>query len=44
MFTETGIYWLMLFATLAAFATFVVIVWAGLRQRDRDCDLDPTRC
>jgi hypothetical protein len=44
MFTESPIYFLMLFATLAAVATFVAVVWAGKRQEDRECRIDPSRC
>lgn len=44
MFADSPIYFLMLFATLAAFATFVAITWAGKRQQDRECRMDPSRC
>jgi hypothetical protein len=41
---EDGLAILILIATLAAFVTFAVVAWAGVRQRERECRLDPSKC
>jgi hypothetical protein len=41
---DTGIAILIMVATLAAFATFAVIAWLGIRQREVECRLDPSKC
>jgi hypothetical protein len=44
MSVEQGLNLLMLIATLAAFATFAVVAWMGIRQRENECRLDPNKC
>jgi hypothetical protein len=44
MDTEQGLALLMLVATFAAFATFAAVAWASIRQRERECRLDPSKC